>query len=63
MNRRLITFIILIAVSCKPAANNIDPVVSDSIPEETEQPANTDTIIPTVHFAEFLEKKYTFDPV
>ena len=63
MNRRLITFIILIAVSCKPAANNIDPVISDSIPEETEQPPNADTIIPTAHFAEFLETKYTSDPV
>ena len=63
MNLRLITFIILIAVSCKPAANNNYPAISDSIPEETEQPANADTTIATVHFAEFLETEYTFDPV
>jgi hypothetical protein len=63
MSGRLITCIILITGSCNPAVNNIDPVVSDSIPEETEQPANADTIIPTAHFAEFLESKYTSDPV
>lgn len=60
------SFIILEVLSCKPANNNdtglIDSVAIN-IPEDINRPPNVDTTIPVTHFAEYLEYKYTLDPV
>lgn len=63
MNLRQTYFILLIVVGCKPAINSSDPVPADTIAADIEKPADADTTIATVNIAEFLEKKYTLDPV
>jgi hypothetical protein len=55
-----LTVFIFGILSCRPSANNHEDITKDTIPE---LPEGFDTTIQTNHFSEYLDKKYTLDPV
>lgn len=56
------TFVIMIT-GCISRHEKHDLIASTNQIENMEKPAGVDTIIPTSHLPEFLEKKYALDPI